>query len=135
MRQCHWSRAKMYGRHSGLFGSSLGLGIFKSCAAPHARRRKDIRSVTIRLWDVKTGTETARLEGYTFFAVNALCVLPEGRLASGSRGMILLWDIAARREIARLEIDNGIGCLAALPDGRLVAGDANGRLHWLEIIT
>src|SRR6516162_6576814 len=33
MRQCHWSRAKMYGRHSGLFGSSLGLGIFKSCAA------------------------------------------------------------------------------------------------------
>src|SRR5262249_37897448 len=31
MRQCHCSRAKMYGRHSGLFGSSLGLGIFKSC--------------------------------------------------------------------------------------------------------
>src|SRR5215469_3706381 len=31
MRQCHWSRAKMYGCHSGLFGSSLGLGIFKSC--------------------------------------------------------------------------------------------------------
>src|ERR1700751_4766385 len=27
MRQCHWSRAKMYGRHSELFGSSLGLGI------------------------------------------------------------------------------------------------------------
>jgi hypothetical protein len=25
MRQCHWSRAKMYGRHSELFGSSLGL--------------------------------------------------------------------------------------------------------------
>src|SRR5262245_32888915 len=39
MRQCHWSCAKMYGRHSGLFGSSLGLGIFKilchaACAAP-----------------------------------------------------------------------------------------------------
>src|SRR5256885_8388247 len=27
MRQCHWSRAKMYGRHSVLFGSSLGSGI------------------------------------------------------------------------------------------------------------
>src|SRR5207244_13394205 len=27
MRQCHWSRAKMYGRHSELFGSSLGSGI------------------------------------------------------------------------------------------------------------
>src|ERR1700747_221252 len=31
MRQCHWSRAKMYGRHSELFGSSLGLGILFSC--------------------------------------------------------------------------------------------------------
>src|SRR6516225_10375724 len=27
MRQCHWSRAKMYGRHSKLFGSSFGSGI------------------------------------------------------------------------------------------------------------
>jgi hypothetical protein len=27
MRQCHWSRAKMYGRHSELFGSSLGSSI------------------------------------------------------------------------------------------------------------
>src|SRR5262245_58684263 len=37
MRQCHWSRAKMYGRHSGLFGSSLGLGIFKSCKKDRSR--------------------------------------------------------------------------------------------------
>jgi len=48
---------------------------------------------------------------------------------------IRLWDIVASREITRLEIDAAVGCLAALPDGRLVAGDANGRLHWLEIIT
>ena len=27
MRQCHWSWAKMYGRHSELFGLSLGSGI------------------------------------------------------------------------------------------------------------
>src|SRR5215831_7845915 len=37
MRQCHWSRAKMYGRHSMLFGSSLGLGIFKSCKKNRTR--------------------------------------------------------------------------------------------------
>jgi hypothetical protein len=69
-------------------------------------------------------------------SVGSLCVLPDGRLASGSSdNTIRLWDIAARREIARLEIDNGVKCLAALLDGRLVAGDHNGRLHWLEIIT
>ena len=40
MRQCHWSRAKMYGRHSELFGSSLGSGILinpvSDAAAPVA---------------------------------------------------------------------------------------------------
>src|SRR5262245_31556846 len=33
MRQCHWSRAKTYGRHSELFGSSLRSGIFASFPA------------------------------------------------------------------------------------------------------
>jgi WD40 repeat protein len=89
----------------------------------------------IRLWDVKIGAESARLEGHSI-SVNALCVLPDGRLASGSSdNTIRLWDIAARREIARLEVDGGAWCLAALLDGRVVAGDAAGRLHWLEIIT
>jgi hypothetical protein len=37
-------------------------------------------------------------------------------------------------EAARLEIDGAVTCLAALPDGRLVAGDSLGRLHWLEIV-
>ena len=25
-------------------------------------------------------------------------------------------------------------CLASLPDGRIVAGDKFGRLHWIEIV-
>src|SRR5437764_14031488 len=39
MRQCHWSGAKMYGRHSGFFGSSVGWGMFKSYATHRARLR------------------------------------------------------------------------------------------------
>ena len=38
---------------------------------------------TIRLWDVTAGTETGRLEGHSLW-VAALCMLPDGRLASGS---------------------------------------------------
>ena len=65
----------------------------------------------------------------------ALCVLPAGQLASGSEdNTIRLWDVAARCEIARLEIHDRVASLVALQDGRLVTGDANGRLHWLEII-
>ena len=90
---------------------------------------------TIRLWDVKTGAESALLEGHSD-GVFALCVLPDGRLASGSLdNTIRLWDVKTGAETARLEIDSRASCLAALLDGRLVAGDVNGRLHWLEIIT
>jgi len=37
-------------------------------------------------------------------------------------------------EIARLETDAPILCIAELPSSRLVAGDARGLLHWLEVI-
>jgi hypothetical protein len=33
-----------------------------------------------------------------------------------------------------LEVDGGVSSLIALPDGRFVAGDTLGRLHWLEIL-
>ena len=79
--------------------------------------------------------EIARLEGHSDW-IRALCVLPDGRLASGSSdNTIRLWDVKTGAESARLEIDAGVGCLVALLDGRLVAGPANGRLVWLEIIT
>ena len=58
---------------------------------------------TIRLWDVTTGAETARLEGHSR-GVGALCVLPDGRLASGSGDhTIRLWDVTTGAETARLE--------------------------------
>jgi hypothetical protein len=46
---------------------------------------------------------------------------------------IRLWELASGNEITRLEVDAAVLCLAALPDGRLIAADALGRLHWLEI--
>jgi WD40 repeat protein len=105
------------------------------CVLPDGRLASGSHDGTIRLWDVTTGAESVRLEGHSGW-VNTLCVLPDGRLASGSGdNTIRLWHIAATREIARLEIDGRVECLAALADGRLVAGDDIGRLHWLEIIT
>ena len=96
---------------------------------------------TIRLWDVQSGAETARLEGPSFW-VTALCQLADGRLASGSYDKtIRLWDVqtGSCHEITRLEVDAPVTCLASLLlaaplDGRLVAGDQLGRLHWLEIV-
>src|ERR1700758_122718 len=44
MRQFHWSRAKMYGRHSELFGSSLGSGILIFSRGRAPRRNHNPKS-------------------------------------------------------------------------------------------
>ncbi len=77
---------------------------------------------TIRLWDVETGADTARLEEGR--AVNALCLLADGRLASDSKnGTIRLWDAATGAETARLEGHLGrVNALCLLADGRLASG-------------
>jgi WD40 repeat protein len=89
---------------------------------------------TIRLWDVATGAETARLDGHSRW-VHALCLLPDGRLASGSGdNTIRRWDVATSAETARLEHDSPVTALVAVAPNRLVAGDQRGLLHWLEVV-
>ena len=70
----------------------------------------------------RPGAETARLEGHS--GVPALCLLPDGRLASGSSdNTIRLWDVAAGAATARLEgHSGGVTALCLLPDGRLASG-------------
>ena len=68
-------------------------------------------------------------------AVHALAVLATGNLASGSGdNTVRVWDPATCAEIVRLEVDAPVHCLAALPNGRLVAGDSRGQLHLLEVL-
>jgi WD40 repeat protein len=89
---------------------------------------------TIRLWDPNAGVEILRFEGHTHW-VRALAVLPDGRLASGTHDQtIRLWNPKTGMESARLDVDAPLRCVAALPDGSLVAADDIGRLHWLEIL-
>jgi WD40 repeat protein len=70
--------------------------------------------------------------------VNALAVLPGGRLASGADDRtIKLWDPASGEpESSQLPFvaDAAITALAYLTaPSTLVAGDASGRLHWLRL--
>jgi WD40 repeat protein len=89
---------------------------------------------SIRLWDVATGTETGRLDGH-LYGVHALCVLRDGRLASGGGdGTIRLWDTKTGSESACLRGHTDlVSALCALPDGRLVSGGRDATIRIWDI--
>ena len=80
------------------------------------------------------GAESARLEGHSD-SVHALCVLPDGRLASGSRDYtIRLWDVKTGAESARLEgHSKSVKALCVLPDGRLASGSSDNTIRLWDI--
>jgi WD40 repeat protein len=86
---------------------------------------------SIRLWDARTGQELAKFEGQA----RTVTALPDGRLASGYYDpTIRLWDAQTGQELARIEVDYAVSCLVILDRKQLAAGDAGGRIHWLEIL-
>lgn len=117
----------------------FGHGVMALLVLPDGQLVSASYDNSIRFWDLRTGAETGVLEGHSN-SVNTIAMLPDGRLASGSEDKtIRLWDLSTRSELARLEVDAAVESLVALSGtddtgSCLVAGDAMGRLHWLEIV-
>jgi WD40 repeat protein len=92
---------------------------------------------TIRLWDPASGACERVFGGHQGW-VMALAVLGDGRLASGSRdNTIRLWDPNQPDGAPRVLFvaDAAITALVAHPTHPLlIAGDASGRLHWLQLL-
>src|SRR5262249_31007404 len=86
MRQCHWSPAKMYGPHSGLFGSSLRLGI---------------RSVLIKRHCLK--------EPHPTWSINIMHILPRSPWRSAALGAAALAVMAAAAAPAQADPQLSIG--------------------------
>jgi len=94
----------------------------------------------VRLWDVAAEDEAAAVLTAGFEA-NALAVLRDGRhLAtgpyySGAAGCIAVWDVGGVPPVRRTTIDCrwGVWALAALANGRLAAGCADGAVRVVDV--
>ena len=78
---------------------------------------------TVRLWDVETGKELAKLTGHSS-GVHSVAFSPDGtKLASGSKdGTVRLWNISTGKQLATLTgHSSDVYSVAFSPDGRKLA--------------
>jgi WD40 repeat protein len=82
---------------------------------------------TLQLWDMASGKLRASLTGLAD-EILSLAFSPDGAsLASGSGGVVKLWDAHTGQESLALHRPHGVGALAFSPDGKILAtGDGGG---------
>jgi RNA polymerase sigma factor (sigma-70 family) len=112
-----------------LRGHEWGVGVVafapdgKTLASGDFYNRADGSSgrITVRLWDLATGRQRARLTGHVQ-AVHDVAFFPDGKkMVSGSSDAIRLWDVDRGAEARLLDAPDPSGALAISPDGRLLA--------------
>ncbi|CAD8183825.1 unnamed protein product [Paramecium octaurelia] len=85
------------------------------------------RDNSIRLWDIKTGQQKAKLDGHSS-RVNSICYSPDGTtLASGSwDNSIRLWDVQTGQQKAQLVgHSNAVLSICYSPDGNTLASGSS----------
>jgi len=90
---------------------------------------------TLRLWDLESGKQLRAFEGHSS-AVRGAAVTPDGKRAiSASVDKTLrLWDLESGKCLLLLSSEAPFHSVAINPNGKIiVAGDAQGVLHFIEI--
>ena len=90
---------------------------------------------TLKVWEMTTGTCLHTLAGHTEW-ISDIALTVDGQWAvSVSRdGTLKVWELATGNLTMTLTGDGHVLCCACGPDGLIVAGDALGRVHILELV-
>jgi len=88
------------------------------------------------VWDLESGDELRTLAGHTGW-VNGVAVSGDGRraISASSDQTLKVWDVESGEEIATFTCDGAALCCVFASLTKIVAGDAGGRVHFLELIS
>lgn len=87
---------------------------------------------TLRVWDPRTGQTLRTNEGNTGY-LRDFAALAAGRVVSANDDTLRVWDSQTGKKIATFHAGVDIVCVVAgVGSNNLVAGDIQGRLHWLR---
>jgi WD40 repeat protein/predicted Ser/Thr protein kinase len=96
------------------------------------------RATDLKLWDVATRQELARLQGHTQ-RVLTLAFAPKGRMlaSAGVDGLVKLWEVPSGRPLATLSAHKrGVYAVAFAPDGRtLASASSDGTVKLWQLAT
>jgi WD40 repeat protein len=90
---------------------------------------------TLKVWEVESGHELRTLEGHSD-TVSGVALNGDGRVAvSTSHDKTLkVWEVASGVLLATFTCDAAALCCAFINDRHVIAGDAGGRIHFLELM-
>ena len=90
---------------------------------------------TLKILDAADGSCRAILEGH-MNRVRCVCIMPDGRIVSGSRdGTLMLWAPDGSHLRTLEGHTDYVWCVAALSDDRVASGSRDGRIHIWDVNT
>ncbi len=84
---------------------------------------------TIKLWDMNRIKEIKTLKEYSSHSINAMTVLYNNWIVTGTDNLIMLWDTGSGQKKILAEVNSPVVFLASAPCGHLISILANGRVQ------
>jgi WD40 repeat protein len=89
---------------------------------------------TLKVWDLESGREPRTLEGHSLW-VHGVALSGDGRWAVSASGdtTLKLWDLETGQFITNFICDAAALCCGFAGPRRIIAGDALGKVHSVEL--